>query len=153
MFGNIVTKMKVSDKYLGDIIHSEGLDASVEATVEDRMGRITSATHKIKAIMDDDRIQTIGGMMGAWDLWNLAVIPSLLNNCSTWEGITSKMVDKLEAMQERYIRLLLEVPVSLRAETGLLSIKHRIWFEKVNFILAIRKMKQGLAKEIYEEQL
>ena len=158
MFGNIVTKMKVSDKYLGDIIHSEGLDASVEATVEDRMGRITSATHEIKAIMDDYRIQAIGGMMGAWDLWNLAVIPSLLNNCSTWVGITSKMVDKLEAMQERYIRLLLEVPVStpkvsLRAETGLLSIKHRIWFEKVNFILAIRKMKQGLAKEIYEEQL
>jgi hypothetical protein len=51
-------------------------------------------------------------MMGAWDLWNLAVIPSLLNNCSTWVGIKSKMVDKLEAMQERYIWLLLEVPVS-----------------------------------------
>ena len=96
--------------------------------------------------------------MGAWDLWNLAVIPSLLNNCSTWVGITSKMVDKLEATQERYIRLLLEVPVStpkasLRAETGLLSMKHRIWFEKVNLILAIRKMKQGLAKEMYEEQV
>ena len=35
---------------------------------------------EIKAVMDDYRMQALGGMMGALDLWNLAVIPSLLNN-------------------------------------------------------------------------
>ena len=70
--------------------------------------------------------------MGAWDLWNLAVIPSLMKNCSTWIGICSKLLDRLESIQERYVRLMLEVPVctpkiALRAETGLLSMKHRIW--------------------------
>ena len=96
--------------------------------------------------------------MGAWDLWNLAVVPSLINNCSTWIGITTNIVDKLETLQENYIRMMLEVPVStpkmaLRAETGLLSMKHRIWYEKVNLVTAIKGMKEGLAKEVYEEQV
>ena len=155
MFGDITTKMKVMDKYLGDMIHKDGLSASIEATVEERLGRITAATHEIKAVLDDFRLQAVGGMMGAWDLWNLAVVPSLLNNCSTWIGMSSKVVDRLEmeAVQEKYIRLMMEVPVStpkvaLRAETGLLSMKHRIWYEKVNLIQAIRRMKGGLAKEV-----
>ena len=65
------------------MIHQDGLSASIEATISDRVGRITAATHEIKAVPDDYRFQAIGGMMGAWDLWNLAVIPSLMNNCST----------------------------------------------------------------------
>ena len=43
--------------------------------------------------------------------------------------------------------------VALRAETGLRSMKHRIWSEKINLVLAIRKMQAGLAKEVYEEQV
>ena len=37
---------------------------------------------------------------------------SLLNNCSTWIGITNKLVDLLESVQEKYIRLIMEVPMS-----------------------------------------
>ena len=81
------------DKYLGDLIHKDGLEASVEATLSDRWGRIISVTHEIKAVMDDYRMQAVGGMIGALDLCNLAVVPSLLNNCSTWIGITNKLVD------------------------------------------------------------
>ena len=96
--------------------------------------------------------------MGAWDLWNLAVIPSLMNNCSTWIGISSKLVDRLESIQERYVRLMLEVPVStpkvaLRTETGLLSMKHRIWGEKVNLTSSLKRSQNGLAKQVYQEQL
>ena len=59
---------------------------------------------------------------------------------------------------EKYIRLIMEVPMStpkvaLRAETGLRSMKQRIWFQKVSLIMAIRKMQDGLAKEVYEEQV
>ena len=143
------------DKYLGDMIHQDGLAASIEATVEERVGRITAAGHEIKAVMDDYRLQAVGGMMGACDLWNLALIPSLINNCSTWIGISSKLVDRLEAIQEK---LILEVPVStpkvaLRAETGLLSMKHRIWGEKLNLFTAVIRMKDGLAKQVLEEQI
>ena len=57
MFGNIVTKMKTMDKYLGDMIHMDGLAASVNATIEDRVGKVTAAMYEVKAILDDYRIQ------------------------------------------------------------------------------------------------
>ena len=53
MFENIVTKCKVMDKYLGDILHMEGLEASVNACIEDIIGKITASMHEVKAIMDD----------------------------------------------------------------------------------------------------
>ena len=157
MFGDIETKSKDKDKYLGDIIHKDGLEASIAATIEDRVGKITASMHEIKAIMDDYRMQALGGMMGALDLWNLAVVPSLLNNCSTWIGMTSRQEQKLEQLQEQFIRLMMEVPVStpkvaLRAETGLLSMKHRVWGEKLNLIMAIQRTK-GLANLLYQEQV
>ena len=157
MFGNIVTKSKMMDKYLGDVVHMEGLEASVNATIEDRIGKITASMHEVKAIIDDYRMQALGGMMGALDLWNLAIIPSLMNNCSTWIGMTSRQEKKLESLQEQFIRMMMEVPVStpklaLRAETGLLSMKHRVWVEKLNLVLAIQK-SAGLAKNVYLEQL
>ena len=34
------------------------------------------------AIVEDFRMQVVGGLMGARELWNLAIVPSLLNNCS-----------------------------------------------------------------------
>ena len=68
MFRDIVTKYKKCDKYLGDCIHMDGLAASVEATIQDREGKTAAATHEIKAITNDYRMQTVGGIMGVWDL-------------------------------------------------------------------------------------
>ena len=95
-------------------------------------------------------------MMGVLDLWNLAIIPSLMNNCSTWIGITNTLEQKLESIQEQFIRLMMEVPVStpkvaLRAETGLLSMKHRVWVDKISLVMAIKR-STGLANQLYKEQ-
>ena len=43
---------------MGDIIHQDGLSVSVEVTISDRIGRITEATHAIKAVLDDFRLNT-----------------------------------------------------------------------------------------------
>ena len=43
----------------------DGLAASVGATINDRVGRTAAATHEIKAVLDDYRMQAVGGMMGA----------------------------------------------------------------------------------------
>ena len=104
-------------------------------------------------------MQAVGGLMGAWDLWNMAIIPSLLNNCGVWTEIDEKTVQRLEDLQNTYVRRVLHVPlstpkVSLRSETGLLSIKHRIWEEKIRMIMAIKEMGPNfLARQVYEEQL
>ena len=43
----------------------DGLSASVEATIEDRVGKISAATHEIKSIVDDYRMQAVGGNNGS----------------------------------------------------------------------------------------
>ena len=51
MFGNIITKCKEKDKYLGDMLHADGLAASVEATVNDRAGKVKAAMYEVAAII------------------------------------------------------------------------------------------------------
>ena len=48
---NFVTKKKVEEKWLGDKIHEEGLEKSVEATIKMRSGKIMAAIYEVKAIV------------------------------------------------------------------------------------------------------
>ena len=77
-------KEKESDKYLGQVLHGSGLGASALATAQERAGRIKGATLEIKSIIDEFQMQTLGGMMAAWELWEKALIPSLLHGSGTW---------------------------------------------------------------------
>ena len=86
--GGFKVKRKECDKYLGQILHTEGNRASVEATIKDREGKVKGAIFEVKAIIDDFQMQAIGGMMAAWELWEKAMVPSLLSGAGTWQGAT-----------------------------------------------------------------
>ena len=70
-----------------------------------------------------------------------------------------KTVERLEELQNMFIRRVLQVPVStpkvsLRSETGLLSMRLRIWAEKVKMVIALRVMDERfLARQVYDEQV
>jgi hypothetical protein len=66
------------EKYLGDYIHQNGNPNSVLATIKARSGLVTSA------IM---WINVVGGLCAGIDIWELSVIPFLLNNSSIWADI------------------------------------------------------------------
>ena len=57
---------------------------------------------EVKSIIEDFRMQAIGGMMAAWHLWERAMVPSLLSGAK----------------------------IALRAETRMIGMKHRIWEHK-----------------------
>ena len=158
-FDGFETKRKKMDKYLGEMFHEEGLAASVNASIDDRMGKVKASMYEVAAIVDDFRMQAVGGMVSAWELWNLAIIPSLLSNCGVWTEISEKAVERLEDLQNVFIRRVLQVPVStpkvsLRSETGMLSMKLRIWASKVKMVMALRMMdKKFLARQVYDEQV
>ena len=71
-------------KYLGDILNNEGLAASVESTIAARKGFISRAIYDIRSIVDDCRSNITGGLKSGLELWELSVIPVLLNNSETW---------------------------------------------------------------------
>ena len=79
-----IMKEKTSDKYLGDQIHQKGLKESVAATIKSREGKINAAIIEEHSIIDDCRVHTVGGSLAGLEIWELALIPSILNNCETW---------------------------------------------------------------------
>ena len=82
MFNDFQTNQKVMDKWLGEVFHMDGLGASVEATVKDRQGKVKAAIQE--AVVDDFRMQMVGGFMAAFDLWEAAVLPALMYNSETY---------------------------------------------------------------------
>ena len=73
-------------------------------------------------------MQIIGGMLGILDIWELALIPVLLNNCDTWLNISDETIQEMEKLQNLFLRTVLQVPIScpkpaLYWETTTLKIK------------------------------
>ena len=131
----------------GQILHGEGLDRSAETTVQERMGRIKGATMEIKTIIEEFQMQAIGGMMAAWELWERALIPSLLSGVGTWFGLKKckKAIEMCDSLQNYFWRVMLTVPescpkIALRCETGMMGMKWRIWREKIMLMIRILKM-------------
>ena len=158
MCGNFVTEEKVSDKWLGDTFHQDGLAASVMATVLEREPKIKAACYEAAAIVEDWRAQCLGGFCSAMDLFELAILPTLLYNASTWVEINGATIERLENLQLFFVRLILRVPkgtpkIALRSETGLLSMRLRIAKMKCMLILHIRGLAENsMARMVYEEQ-
>ena len=53
MFGDFEVKVRISDKYLGQILHGGGLEESALATAKERAGRIKGAAIEIKGIIEE----------------------------------------------------------------------------------------------------
>ena len=54
-----------------------------------------SAIMEIKTIIEDYRIHVVGGLKSGLDIWEMAIIPSLLNNAETWDEIDEESMIKL----------------------------------------------------------
>ena len=89
--GNIF-KEKVSEKYLGDHIHSEGPTKSTELTVDKRYWPTVSATMEIRTILEDYRANVVAGANTGILLWEQAVIPMLLNSAGTWDQVSDATI-------------------------------------------------------------
>jgi hypothetical protein len=147
----------VCDKYLGQVLHSGGVEASATATVQERSGRIKGATMEIRSIVEEYQMQAFGGLTAAWELWERALLPSLLSGAGTWIGECKEAIGLCDQLQNFFWRIILKVPescpkVSLRSETKMLGMKWRVWQEKLFLLMRIRNHDEDtLCRQIYEE--
>ena len=100
-FSKFELKTKSEDKYLGQIIKCD-LSTSAFATVQDRMGKLKGAAIEIKAIIEDFKMQAMGGLVAAWELWERALVPSLLSGAGTWLGDIREAVKLCNTIQAFY---------------------------------------------------
>ena len=73
-------------KFLGDYV-SHSLEDSVHQTVSKRIGIARQSIYEIRAVVEDARSKTLGGINVAFTIWSVAVIPMLLWNAETWTNI------------------------------------------------------------------
>ena len=159
VFGTFNMKEKESEKYLGQVIHSGGLEKSSLATVQERIGRIKGATLEIKSIIEEFTMQSLGSLVSAWILWEKALVPCLLSGSGAWLGDCTKAADLCDEIQLYFWRKVLAVPIStpkiaIQAEMNAMSFKWRIWLQKCLLLRRIKmKDETALAKKVYLESI
>merc|ERR1711954_195883 len=76
-------------KYLGEII-TNSLEESIHKTVMKHIGIAKQAVYEIRAVIEDKRSRTIGGMNLAFEIFNAPVVSMLIHNSETWCSIPKK---------------------------------------------------------------
>ena len=148
LLGDIVMKEMTTESYLGDKSSSEGLRSSIEETIKDRKGNMKGSIYEHWALVEDFRMQAVGGMRAGIDLYESCIVSSLLTNAGTWTEITEQEIKQLDELQNTLCCALLQVPLStpkpsLRAAFGLVSMKYRVMEAKVLLVLAIQRQEEG----------
>ena len=157
MYKNFQLNEKVKEKWLGDQFHQAGLDASVNITIKERIGRIKLAIFETNSIMEDVRMMVVGGVLGAIDIWELALLPSLLNNSENWIMISDEDIKLLEDVQELFLRNVFAVPMSVPKpaacwDTAMMMVKMRIVKNKLIFVKYLSRLnEESLAKKAFKE--
>ena len=129
------------------------------ATIKERKGRVTASIFEIKAILEDIRMGAVGGMKGGLQLWEMAVIPMLLNNADMWTDISNEAEVELDKLQNLFLTVLFAVPRStpkpiLNWDTATLEMSQRIKLRKLKLVLHLKSLSNdSLAKQIYNEQI
>ena len=154
-----IIKEKTTEKWLGSIVNAAGIKESCVSTINERKFRTLNAINEIIAIVEDCRINRLGGLKCAKDIWEIAVLPALLNN-SEFFNINDPKIDKLlEDFQSILWRGLLQVPKScplpsLTYESNSLLLKYRIYSKILNLTKHIHSHdQQVLSKQIMDEQM
>jgi hypothetical protein len=64
-------------------LNTDRVRACVQATIGEREEKLKGAIFEVKSIIEDFQMQAVGGMMAAWELWERAMVPSLLAGAGT----------------------------------------------------------------------
>ena len=159
MVGTQELKQEKCVTYLGEEIHESGLEASIDATITARQGKIRGSIQALAALWGDHRMQLVGSTLGALDMYESCIVSSLLNNAEVWVGLTEEQEKRLDGYQLEFLRALMHLPVStpkacLLAATSRMKMRWRVWERKLLLILAIRQQGEDvLARQVLEEQV
>ena len=125
-----------SEKYLGDYISTLGTTDTALITVKKRHNKAMNAIREIKTVIEDCRAEVVGGIITGLEIWEVAVIPYLINNCDTWAYMPKQALDILDSLQNQFLRSLLATPrgsptPALLWETGTPTMENRVLKKKL----------------------
>ena len=131
---------------------------SVVTTINKRYGIAYKAIFEIKMVIDDTRSSVPGAFVLATNIWEMAVIPALLNSSDCWIDMPKEAIDKLDKIQNKFYQVLLNCPSTcpkpgLYWFTGGLLMQNRIIEKKLLLLFHLLHLdKDSLAYEVLDEQ-
>ena len=147
-----------SYSYLGETISCHGVAQSVVSTINKIYGIAYNTIFEILVKIEDVRSEVPGAFNTALKIWEMAVLPTLLNSAECWMEIPHKALEKLNKLQETFYRVILKAgkccPIpGLYWFTGGIFMKNKIIMKKLMFLHHLIKLKKtSLVSEILEVQ-
>ena len=144
--------------YLGEELHELGVAASAEATINKRYGKVKQLIFEIKSILEDCRLNTVGGASTGLDLWEMSIVPFLYFSSECWVELKKESLKKLKELHLLFYRCLLGCPsttpsASLFWFLGQLLPENKVIERKLLFLFHVANLPiQTVARQIYEEQ-
>ena len=157
MIYNTRMKQVTAEKYLGMQLAATAA-ASVTATVNKRLGLATRAIYEARAVVEDRRSESVGGIITAFEIWERSIIPMLLFSCEIWPELPKKTLKSLDTITIKFLRVTLGLgkksgPIaSLYWSTGTYFMSNRILKAKLMFIHHLANLPEGLGKDFYNVQ-
>ena len=143
-----VVKEKTTEKWLGSSINAAGLKESTISTIKETI-----------SIIEDSRLNCLGALKCAKEIWELAIIPTLLNNAEIFSVEDLKVFKILEDFQSKFWRGILSLPKScplpaLTYESNSMLMKYRVYNKIMNFAKHIFSQNDDtLCKQVMNEQI
>ena len=122
----------MEEKYLGDMIHTDGLSASILSTVNKRIKAIYSKLNTIMNLAENPKMYGLQNSQCARTLYESEIVTSLLNNSASWIGLNDEIISILQNFQHKFMLRFFEAPVNgtpagiVDLDSNMLLMKNRI---------------------------
>ena len=144
-------------KYLGDLI-TNSLEESIHRTVMRRIGIAKQAVYEIRAVIEDKRSETIGGINLAFDIFNACVMSMVIHNSETWCSIPKKTYKVINDLFLLFFRCIFRIGVGTPIvnffwESATIKPKYQILQRTLMFIFHLANLpSSALSHQVYRLQ-
>ena len=141
-------------QYVGLFVNKKGNLAShfefLKGKIKDSMSVLMNTGHESNVGKEALRVKL--------HLYSSTIVPAILNNLETWEGITCSEYQELEKIQSECLKKILHVPTSspyygILMEVGLWPLENFLWYRKLMLYHNIVNSKDNrLGKIVWTQQ-
>ena len=150
--------IKESETYLGMQFGEKGATDSITLTLQTRKIKCMTKSIELVKLLEDDRIQAVGWLVTAINVFKAVIVSTLLYGCGSWTDMTKGQEDMVEAIQRQCLTTVLGISSkcsyqTLLHVTGIMPAMDIVRKTKVSFINDLVHIKgKGICKEVIEEE-
>ena len=155
---NFKMGFKDSETYLGMKFSEKGASDSITQTLISRRVKCLTKSAELVKLLEDDRVQAVGWLVTAVNVFNAVIVSTLLYGCGSWTNMTKAQEELVEAIQRQCLVTVLGISSkcsyqSLLYVTGIAPAMDMVRKTKVTFINDLFHIKaKGICKEVLQKE-